>query len=108
MCASNKNLKFETAIKDLKVEFSKAVTELEFIEAMLDSEIIRKYEIEHKAPINPSKALNKITRLKNELESLKNDFKCEINHDLYQQLCINKELLEKLQQKAGISNNIDG
>jgi hypothetical protein len=45
--------------------------ELDFIEAKVSSEFVRKYEIERHAPMNPHKALSKIKKLKQDLELLR-------------------------------------
>ncbi|GBC30452.2 spindle and kinetochore-associated protein 2-like isoform X1 [Rhizophagus irregularis DAOM 181602=DAOM 197198] len=101
------------AIKGLRLEFEKARTELDFIEAKVISEFIRKYEIEHHAPTNPHKALSKIKKLKQDLELLRieNDrimvAKQEFIHDMNELIEVNKEMYDKILRQAGLQYNLE-
>ncbi|GES96650.1 spindle and kinetochore-associated protein 2-like [Rhizophagus clarus] len=99
------------AIRGLRLEFEKARTELDFIEAKVNSEFIRKYEIERHAPMNPHKALSKIKKLKQDLELLRVESdrvmiaKQEFIHDMNELIEVNKEIYDKILRQAGLHYN---
>ncbi|CAG8565279.1 8492_t:CDS:2 [Ambispora gerdemannii] len=103
----------DSAIETLRVEFEKACAELSFIEAKVESEFTRKFELERHAPLNPYKALTRLKKLKQTLQALKaeNDqimtAKQEFIRDTDAQLAANNELLLRLQMQAGIQPDLE-
>ncbi|CAG8481286.1 2678_t:CDS:2 [Paraglomus occultum] len=103
----------ETATKALRLEFEQARTELECIEAKLEAEFKRMYEIERRATTNPYEVITRLKKLKQELETLKHDnelvtvAKQEFIHETEAQLAKNHDLLVDLQNKASIKRDPD-
>ncbi|KAG9288175.1 hypothetical protein G9A89_020481 [Geosiphon pyriformis] len=99
------------AIKGLQAEFQKACAELSFIEAKVESEFTRKYEIERHAPLNPHKALGRLKKLKQNLSNLRVESdrimaaKQEFIRETDDQLAANHEILTRLQKQAGIQSD---
>ncbi|RIA95911.1 hypothetical protein C1645_733672 [Glomus cerebriforme] len=101
------------AIRGLRFEFEKARTELDFIEAKVSSEFVRKYEIERHAPMNPHKALSKIKKLKQDLELLRIESdrvmvaKQGFVHDMDELIAVNKEMYDKIRCQVGLQHNME-